>query len=84
MCHNLFPVREQQSTQRKRKVTNSNRKVINSLVFRKTKELVTMRLREVTNSVALFSRHFGLPWPAGAELGKLTFTIVFVYEKYNF
>ena len=41
-------------------------------------------LREVTNSVALFSRRFGLPWLAGAELGKMTFTIVFLYEKYNF
>ena len=41
-------------------------------------------LREVLNSVALFSRHFRLPWPGGAELSKMTFTIVFLYEKYNF
>ena len=37
---------------------------------RKTRELVTVRLREVTNSVA--------------ELGKMSFTISFVYEKCNF
>ena len=41
-------------------------------------------LREVTKSVALFSRHFWLSWPGGAELGKMSFTIDFVYENYNF
>ena len=40
--------------------------------------------REVTKSVALFSRHFWLSWPGGAELGKMSFTIDFVYENYNF
>ena len=56
-----------------REVTNSDREETKVQVF-----------REVTNSVALFSRRFGLPWPAGVEFGKMTFTIVFVYEKYNF
>ena len=41
-------------------------------------------LREVTKSVALFSGHFWLSWPGGAELGKMSFTIEFVYENYNF
>ena len=42
------------------------------------------RLREVTKAVHLFSRHFWLPWPAGAELGKMTCTIEFVYENHKF
>ena len=42
------------------------------------------RLREVTKSVALFLGHFWLSWPGGAELGKMSFTIEFVYENYNF
>ena len=41
-------------------------------------------LREVIKAVALFLRHFWLPWPGGAELGKMSFTIEFVYENYNF
>ena len=40
--------------------------------------------REVTKAVHLFSRHFWLSWPGGAELGKMSFTIQFVYENYNF
>ena len=43
-----------------------------------TKALV---LREMIKAVPLFSEHF---WPEGAELGKMSFTIVFVFEKYNF
>ena len=35
-------------------------------------------------SVHLFSRHFWLSWPGGAELGKMSFTIEFVYENYKF
>ena len=35
-------------------------------------------------AVALFLRHFWLSWPGGAELGKMSFTIDFVYENYNF
>ena len=42
------------------------------------------RLREVTKAVHLFSRHFWLSWPGGAELGKMSFTIELVYENYNF
>ncbi len=30
------------------------------------------------------SRHFGLPWPTGVELDKMSFTIIFVYENYKF
>ena len=41
-------------------------------------------LREVTKAVHLFSRHFWLSWPGGAELGKMSFTIEFVYENYKF
>ena len=40
--------------------------------------------REVTKAVHLFSRHFWLSRPGGAELGKMTFAIEFVYENYNF
>ena len=40
--------------------------------------------REVTKAVHLFSRHFWLPWPAGAELGKMTCTIEFVCENHKF
>ena len=35
-------------------------------------------------SVHLFSRHFWLSLPGGAQLGKMSFTIKFVYENYNF
>ena len=45
-----------------------------------TKALV---LREMIKAVALFSQ-FWIPWPGRAELGKMSFTIVFVYENYNF
>ena len=51
----------------------SNREVTKALV-----------LREVTKAVALFSRHFWLPWPGEAELGKMSFTTDFVYDNYNF
>ena len=46
--------------------------------------LVTSRRREVTKAVHLFSRHFWLSWPGGADLGKMSFTIEFVYENYKF
>ena len=35
-------------------------------------------------SVHLFSRHFWLSWAGGAELGKKSFAIEFVYENYKF
>ena len=60
-------------TKSDREVTKSDREVEKALV-----------LREVTKSVALFSRHFWLPWRGGAELGKMSFTIEFVYENYKF
>ena len=60
-------------TKSDREVTKSDREVTKALVF-----------RGVTKSVALFSRHFWLSWPGGAELGKMSFTIDFVYENYNF
>ena len=63
--------------------------------IRKTSVLVTVRNEKKTFlpargdqsrsfSVHLFSRHFWLSWPGGAELGKMSFTIEFVYENYNF
>ena len=39
---------------------------------------------EVTKAVHLFSRHFWLSLTGGAELGKMSFTIEFVCENYNF
>ncbi len=54
-------------------MTKSDREVTKALV-----------LREVTKSVALFSRRFWLSWLGGAELEKISFTIEFVYENYNF
>ena len=60
-------------TSRLREVMKSDREVTKALV-----------LREVTKSVALFSRRFWLSWPGGAEMGKMIFTIEFVYENYNF
>ena len=62
---------------------------------RKTWVLVTSRKEKKTFlpargnqsrsfSVHLFSRHFWLSWPGGAELGKMSFTIEFVYENYKF
>ena len=60
-------------TKSDREVTKSDREVTKALVF-----------RGVTKSVALFSGHFWLSWPGGAELGKMSFTIEFVYENYNF
>ena len=53
---------------------------------RKTRasDFITSRRREVTKSVALVSGQFWLPWPGGAELDKMSFTIEFVYENYNF
>ena len=41
-------------------------------------------LCEVTKAVHLFSRHFWFSWPGEAELGKMSFTIEFVYENYKF
>ena len=60
-------------TSRLREVMKSDREVTKALVF-----------RGVTKSVALFSGHFWLSWPGGAELGKMSFTIEFVYENYKF
>ena len=60
-------------TSRLREVMKSDHEVTKALV-----------LRDLTKAVALFSRHFWLPWPEGAELGKMSFTIVFVFESYNF
>ena len=60
-------------TSRLPEVVKSDREVTKALVF-----------RGVTKSVALFSGHFWLSWPGGAELGKMSFTIEFVYENYNF
>ena len=60
-------------TSRLREVMKSDREVTKALVF-----------RGVTKSVALFLGHFWLSWPGGAELGKMSFTIEFVYENYNF
>ena len=56
-----------------REVMNSDREVTKAQV-----------LREVTKAVHLFLRHFWLSWTGGAELGKKSFTIEFVYENYNF
>ena len=56
-----------------REVMNSDREVTKAQV-----------LREVTKAVHLFSRHFWFSWPGGAELGKMSFTIEFVYENYKF
>ena len=60
-------------TSRRREVMKSDREVTKALVF-----------RGVTKSVALFLGHFWLSLPGGAELGKMSFTIEFVYENYNF
>ena len=54
-------------------VMKSDREVTKAQVF-----------REVTKAVHQFSRHFWLSWPGGAELGKMSFTIEFVYENYTF
>ena len=56
-----------------REVMKSDREVTKDRVF-----------REVTKAVHLFSRHFWLSLPGGAQLGKMSFTIKFVYENYNF
>ena len=60
-------------TKSDREVTKSDREVTKALVF-----------RGVTKSVALFSGHFWLSWVGGAELGKKSFAIEFVYENYKF
>ena len=75
-----------------RKVFFSLREVTNTQVFRLSRgDEVRPRgdesssfLREVTKAVHLFSRHFWLSRPGGAELGKMSFTIEFVYENYKF
>ena len=64
---------DREVTKSDREVTKSDREVTKALVF-----------RGVTKSVALFLGHFWLSWPGGAELGKMSFTIEFVYENYNF
>ena len=37
-----------------------------------------------SNMYRYFWPHFGLSWPAGAEFGKMTYTIVFVSARRNF
>ena len=79
---------------------DGNTHFVQNFGFGHLAHLVYTELREITNeffslcarwpkpnslvSVAQFSRHFWLSWPGGAEMGKMSFTIVFVYGNYNF
>ena len=72
-CTALVTSRLREVMKSDREVTKSDREVTKALVF-----------RGVTKSVALFLGHFWLSWPGGAELGKMSFTIEFVYENYKF